>query len=386
VKRLAQQLIIVADDLTGAADSAARGHAAGLSAEIWLQPPLFPANADLVALTSDSRHLPADIAAQQVRATVAAMPMPHAPVWYKKIDSTLRGHLGAEISAMLAALTKEHAVIAPAFPAQHRGLRAGMLVAEQAAAGLHLPTMLAGYGPVAAFGLAAVRQGSDRLAHALRQAAAQARLLVFDALTDADLAIVAAAAERALPNALLCGSAGLAAILAARLAPAADHPDERAAAVRGPLLIVVGSASTRAHEQIAFLRSSGQYAAYQIGDTIEPGGRDLLLHLPELGPQAALDSAASRRVSEALAEQAHTIVQRERPGLLVLVGGDTAIAVLARLGIDSLRVMRELLPGVPLAYGRDRTGSLYTLALKAGSHGDAAALGTIVQRAQEPAL
>ncbi|NJM09297.1 four-carbon acid sugar kinase family protein [Candidatus Gracilibacteria bacterium] len=126
--------------------------------------------------------------------------------WYKKFDSTLRGQLGAEISVMLEVLAKEHAIIAPAFPAQGRGLRDGILVAEQTTGALHLPTLLAGYGPLTAFGLATVRQGSERLAHKLRQVAAQARLLVFDALTDADLAVVAAAADRALPHAYSAGA------------------------------------------------------------------------------------------------------------------------------------------------------------------------------------
>ncbi|NJM09298.1 hypothetical protein HC891_28455 [Candidatus Gracilibacteria bacterium] len=156
--------------------------------------------------------------------------------------------------------------------------------------------------------------------------------------------------------------------------------------MRGSVLIVVGSASPRAHQQIAFLGRSGQYAMYHMGEPIAPDERNLLLHLPMLAPQAALDSETSRRVSQALAAQVCSIVQREHPALLVLVGGDTAIAVLARLGISSLHIVRELLPGVPLAQGRDRSGTLYTLVLKAGGHGDAAALQTIVQYAQESAL
>ncbi len=51
--------------------------------------------------------------------------------WYKKIDSTLRGNIGAELDAMLDGLAESGAltaIISPAFPAQRRGVEDGYLV------------------------------------------------------------------------------------------------------------------------------------------------------------------------------------------------------------------------------------------------------------------
>ena len=96
-------LVIVADDVTGAADSAARCHYAGLPATIYLRPTPPPWPSGAIAFSTDSRFLPPAEAAAQVRRLLA--PLKGAPaIWYKKIDSTLRGNLGAELDAMLTEL------------------------------------------------------------------------------------------------------------------------------------------------------------------------------------------------------------------------------------------------------------------------------------------
>jgi hypothetical protein len=77
-------LLILADDVTGAADSAARAHAAGLPTTIVLAGRIPLGGA--AALTSDSRHLLVESAAARVAETVLSAAAPPAAVWYKKID------------------------------------------------------------------------------------------------------------------------------------------------------------------------------------------------------------------------------------------------------------------------------------------------------------
>src|SRR5687767_14292754 len=92
-------ILIQADDLTGAADCAARCHHAGLPATIALRPPSGAWPGGVCALSSDSRWLAPDMAAQRVRALLAGLPSTGGARWYKKIDSTLRGNIGAELDA-----------------------------------------------------------------------------------------------------------------------------------------------------------------------------------------------------------------------------------------------------------------------------------------------
>src|SRR5215211_3995165 len=124
------QLVIVADDLTGAADTGACFASAGFATVIPLSGTTMP-NADVVVLSTDSRDMSASDAARAVTAAVVRLTPEKRGgcqgrsdadcVWfYKKIDSALRGHPRDELFAALQATGARRAVVAPAFPAEGR--------------------------------------------------------------------------------------------------------------------------------------------------------------------------------------------------------------------------------------------------------------------------
>jgi uncharacterized protein YgbK (DUF1537 family) len=386
-------LLILADDLTGAADCAARCRRAGLAITISLRPPTPPLPSSAVAFTSDSRHLPAVAAARRVAALVAGLRDLADITWYKKIDSTLRGNIGSELDAMLDILEGSCAVICPSFPAQNRGLRAGYLSSPlPLARPAHLPTLLAQQSrrQVTSIPLADVEAGAERLADRLAAAYAQAaQLLVVDALTDQDLRTILAAVAHALPDALLCGSAGLIGALSLGRSVGDPHIDgEELVQLGGAALVVVGSGSATAHRQIAYLQQHSGIDTIEIdlaADAPDEDRRmegDVLLHLPEPSPQVALDGPTARACAAQLAEAALPIIAGSRPALLALVGGDTALQVLNRLGIERLTVLRELLPGIPLTAGIDAAGDRRFVIVKAGNHGDDATLDNLLRQAR----
>jgi uncharacterized protein YgbK (DUF1537 family) len=381
-------LIILADDLTGAADCAGRCHQAGIAATIALPGARVHESDGAICCTTDSRHLPADLAMRRVHELVAGMGEHAGSIWYKKIDSTLRGHLGQELDALLDALGRSCALVCPAFPAQRRGLADGYLVTDPAPAQpLHLPALLASQSrrAVAAIGLEDVRGGVGRLAERLlAQRARGAELLVADALDEADLQTLLEAALHALPDALLCGSAGLAGTLATHVGrQSPPHSAAPAPRIEGPALLVIGSGSAMAQRQIAYLRQHQLVAAFEHTAAVPADSvGDMLLHLPAPSPDALMDGPTARRLAEQLAASALPLIDASRPGLLVLSGGDTAICVLARMGVTQLLVQRELLPGVPLTRGMDSVGRSHMIVLKSGNHGDEAALATVLARAR----
>ena len=73
---------------------------------------------DVVAITTESRHLPPQRGRDRVRAM--AHHLYGTPLLYKKIDSTLRGNITAELFALMEAFEVQRALVAPAFPAQGR--------------------------------------------------------------------------------------------------------------------------------------------------------------------------------------------------------------------------------------------------------------------------
>lgn len=382
-----KHLNILADDLTGAADSAARCRWAGLPATIFLKIPESPLPAGVRAFTSDSRHLPAAEAAQRVRMMAAPLQALDAH-WYKKIDSTLRGHIGSELDVLLELLDAPAALICPAFPAQKRGLHTGHLVApDLSPIPMHLPSLLQSQSryPVAAISLEDVRNG--KLAARLQQTTSREghRVLVVDALTDEDLDTIVDECAAALPNALLCGSAGLVGALARRLVGQEDFPVDR---IHGPrlwqtALLLVGSGSQAAHRQIAYLQQSDlPVSRLTVTPHTAPAAitHDLtqpiwLVHQPPPAPDARLDGADARQRIEHMAQIGAELFARRPADLLLLGGGDTAVATLSRLHVERLSVEQELLPGMPLCQAEIDGCSVLTV-LKPGSFGED---GTLVE-------
>ena len=121
-------LWIVADDLSGAADCAA-AFAPACGPVVVALGEVAPVSGN-VAMDTDSRALDAAAATAAVACAFACIPRGSsgAALVYKKIDSTLRGHVGAELRAALDAAPQfAGAVIAPSFPEQGRTLRDGKL-------------------------------------------------------------------------------------------------------------------------------------------------------------------------------------------------------------------------------------------------------------------
>ena len=116
-------ILIIADDLSGAADCAIAFAGAGRSTAVTLNASRAMAHgATVIAADTDTRRMRPAEAAHAPRAAWHALRGPGRRL-YKKIDSTLRGNWAAEVAALqpLAGL----AIVAPAFPATGRTVRDG---------------------------------------------------------------------------------------------------------------------------------------------------------------------------------------------------------------------------------------------------------------------
>lgn len=115
---------IIADDLTGANDTALQFHQKGASTKILLDSECIPkvkADTEVWALSSESRNVPAEVAVSKVEKAVSTFTENFSfDYYYKKIDSTLRGHIALETLTMLNILEYDAAVIIPAFPQEGR--------------------------------------------------------------------------------------------------------------------------------------------------------------------------------------------------------------------------------------------------------------------------
>jgi len=403
------KLALIADDLTGAADSGVQFAKRGFSTVLLVDRGSV-GEAEVVIVDTESRADPPEIARAKVHA--AASSLPPVELIYKKIDSTLRGNVGGELEAIMEARRIERAVVAPAFPAAGRTtvggqqLLNGCPLEETAFAQDPLCPMAESYIPtllgrqmrrgVDLIELALVQEGVEPLAKAMRDRGEA--VLVVDATTEEGLrTIVRAAAQAGLAH-LTCGSAGLAdavaevmlgghgasVILKVTEAPAADAPVLVVAASRNPLTGLQLSCAAQ-ETGLAVLAVDTEGLATDVEAEMERLVARARERLSTGGSVAlsAVDSlyiaGLSRVLAEALGEMAARLVTQYTLAGLVLTGGDVALAVCRMLGATALSLIGEVAPGIPL--GRIHGGPQAGLPLitKAGGFGQEDAIVTAIR-------
>ena len=210
-ERLPAPVRILADDLTGALDTAAMFARDG-PVPVRLDSPAPDDDAAVSVVSTGTRDVPVQALASLLAPSIGWLA--GAGIAFKKVDSLLRGNVLAEVAEVVRAGGFERVLFAPAFPAQGRLTVGGALqLAAQAVAGApgSVGPAPSGPGPLAdafvALGLAAA-VGDDALA-ALARGSGPC-VLVPDARTDADLERLVALALSGPGRLLWCGSAGLA--------------------------------------------------------------------------------------------------------------------------------------------------------------------------------
>ena len=336
---------LLADDLTGALDSAARFCGAfGPIPVAWADDPA----ADVLALDSGTREVTADVA--RARVADLAPALAGADLAFKKLDSLLRGHVAGETAACLHDGRWDAVVIAPAFPAQGRVMRHWRQLAHGSDVGVDLVADLAHQGvPVAR------RRAGDDLPPGVS---------LWDAETDAELAAIAALRRR---HVLWCGTAGLAGALVRTLPPyagALPTPEK----LQKPVIALVGSAHPVALTQLAACQTHVRLA----GDAPPiPHGTVVTVALPEHTGYAE----AAERIAATFTD---LLARMDRPGTLIVTGGETLRAVCQALDAQALVVDGEVAPGIARSRLRGGRWDGLSVVSKSGAFGDAGLLARLL--------
>ena len=96
-------ILILADDLSGAADCASACLSAGEAPLVLINPKANCGDATALAIDVDSRAMPPQEAGIAMAAAVAHFLHPNTRILYLKMDSTLRGNWARETACALRA-------------------------------------------------------------------------------------------------------------------------------------------------------------------------------------------------------------------------------------------------------------------------------------------
>jgi uncharacterized protein YgbK (DUF1537 family) len=324
------ECLLIADDLTGACDAAVHFARRGYRTHVRLDS--HGEEASVLAISAETRHLSAAEVRRVMDELARRLPVARARILFKKIDSTLRGNVGAEIAAALTAFDCEAAVITPAFPVMGRTVEEGYLRVGDAEA-IDLATRLRSQG------LEACAHVQPSAVYAAIQAGA--RFISVDAACDRDLDTIAAAGLESGRRILWSGSAGLASALARTLPCWAG----RGAAPRpaSSVLFCIGSDHPVTVEQQRHLLALGRR-------------EHVMLNL-------SVRQTSVERVRELVANAAGAATA------LVLSGGDTASLVCRALGVRRIQLEDEIVPGIPWGYLSGGAFDGWRVATKSGGFG-----------------
>lgn len=355
---------MIADDLTGALDTGVQFSNWGFTVHVTDDP--TSSTAAVVVVNTDSREISPDDAYEIV--FEVASRLEEFDIIYKKIDSTMRGNIGAELRAILEAAGEKSAILTPCYPPTARSVKDGVLLVNG------VPVGETEYHPSSSTSLISEIIG-DQLPG----------VQVYDSETEADLLDIV---KRLKNQRVLVGSAGLAAALAESLA----RPP--------PVLAIIGSKRTVTRNQIdEFTRRlnarlipidikrafQGRKQDIVVSEAVEAlsSGQDVaIVSAPSVESESESIKLAEKSgvedfealITSALALSAKRILSETDVSGLVLTGGATAKAVCEALSVKEISIVEELRPGIPLL----NLGEINAIT-KAGGFGE---LDAIVQAAQ----
>ena len=380
--------LILADDLTGAADAGVAFASRGIPTRLHFDGDAhWDAATQVLSVDTETRRVaPRDAARIDVEA-IRRLFAPGVRI-FKKIDSTLRGPFAAEVRAIQEELAARGApafgVFAPAFPGGGRVTRDGCVhVYGKPLDDAPLGLLGAAGVPTGLAPLATVRSAA-RLRECFGSLRARGAMAICDAETDEDLErIVEAAIDE--PG-IFVGSAGLAHAIA-RSSGARHRATKFVATSTRGALIVVGSRarpSIRAGEalrgapRVRSVDFVGTGFAPQEFSDAEAGldaGDEILARVGA----TSVDSAPGETLSSVVRDLARSLAPLgSRISGLVVTGGETAAAMLSELGIRAIDLVDEIEPGMSL--GVTVGDVTFPVITKSGAFGDDRSLARAVER------
>ncbi len=379
---------IIADDLTGACDTAAKLSERGIFVQVLLEMP-DPVQSieyrQVIAVNTNSRSLPADEAYQKVKDAVHKLKQQGFTTYYKKIDSMFRGNVAVEIQAMMEALQCSLAIITSAVPKNNRKIIDGRLIVK------YLPdngtevlksVFSDRIEQCANINLRTVRKGVLKIKEEiLREIELGKKIFLMDSDSEDDIGAIAAVCETLPHNVLYVGASSFIAPLSMNWCVEtikAINEDKLQGILQQnkSLLYVIGTNNPVSLDQVRYMIDQERIPNIKV-DVIQCtsgnwdveakrclDSADILLHSMPKSFLVVVDSIDNGIVIEGnrnngeksipeitgcISQVVKTILQKYEFGAMVLVGGDTAQAVLSAMGVKTMQIICEYAPGIPMA-------------------------------------
>lgn len=351
-------MIVIADDITGAAEMAGIAHQHGLSVRLSIAGSLCcdrsaAEGTDVLVIATDTRSMTEEEAVNETRRIVSSLPQQGGAKGgslFKKTDSALRGHVVAELSALMQTTGYQRAVYLPANPSKGRIIRNGCYYIKEVRGEksevreVPIHETAFSYDPEFPAKTSVLRERfPDAEAH---------HILMPDAETTADIQYIVTANDDG--HTLFAGAADLFEAIISRTSRVSRisrlSRDSRTA--RKSTLFLCGSTQSKPLD-LGFPVTPMPLAIYDGSEDIAPWLKEaeklyeqqgsLMITIPHhhrTGKEVAI------HLRETTARLIQHLVEKRLPQQLIIEGGASAFATLQHLGWNELEVVCQIAPGV----------------------------------------
>ncbi len=397
---------IIADDLTGANDTALQFMLNNVDTNILLNTDQEPEKANTSqawAIATESRNIAPEFAFEKVKlATQYLVDKVNPDYFYKKIDSTVRGNISVEVLSMLEVLGWDAAIIMPAFPQENRitvggyHLLKGIPIERTEMARdphspiyeSHLPTLLQSQlgenlkNLVGSIELKTILDGAGPILQTMNKLIENGvKLIVADSVSITDLEQIVLAMQKSNYKILPVGNSAAGRVLSNEWFPRAEKSVEvlPIKIPKLPKFIVSGSATQITSSQIDKYEQSADYEentlVIELGmDDILAGVKDelvnrivtnltgenvVMVHTSKLlnnfdgfsddTMKADLSkSGLAGAVTDFLAELTGRVLEKTK-AVLITLGGETSYKCCNAINANQLKLLDEVLPAIALS-------------------------------------
>ncbi|WP_237389735.1 four-carbon acid sugar kinase family protein [Bacillus sp. USDA818B3_A] len=414
-----QRFYIIADDLTGANDAGVQLSKIGISSTVFLdyKDSSLQSTEDVAIIDTDSRAMSEEVAYETIYNASSIFRKQGYEQVYKKIDSTLRGNVAAELAALVSVYQPEIIVLAPAFPKMNRQTINGYQYVNGERVSetefgrdpktpvkeSFIPNLLKKYvdDRICLIDQSLLNSSNENLTNKIVENTGQGTTwFICDASTDEDLKIIAETFGQFNKKTVWAGSAGLIEYLPSALQLKKAEVNQQEALGIEKTLTVSASLSLVTKQQLEMVKKMPDThfveldpvhlikKTYRLSDIIdeftkESHKKHFVLFVDssvdnreatkQLGTELSLGNT---QISEAISMELGVIAKAIVHSLptingLILTGGDTAKAVCNHLNMNQMQLYTEIEAGLPLGkLGSATNARRYWTVTKAGGFGN----------------
>jgi len=411
------KLIVIADDFTGALDTAVQFVSEGANTKVVVDSnyQLSQINKDVEVLVIDveSRHLPPDEAYLVVYRIVEQAVSLGITNIFKKTDSALRGNIGSELTAVVDASKKYILHFIPAFPQMRRTTKNGIHFID----GVPVHKSVFGKDPFKPVKNSVVsdiiwEQSKINLVNEYKKSDVEEikepTIIIYDAGTESKLIEIVEGLYIENQPLLIAGCAGLATVLSKKLSFRKKR--EKNQIVSKSLLVVCGSVNPITIAQLEFAEKHGfkrvhlkteqrmmdNYLETPEGNKAVEEWMDIFSHndicildsqdpTGGLADQTYIDennlsiNDVRMKISTNMGRIIKRLLKEGLDSAIMITGGDTLMGFINQTDIKEITPIEDVVSGTVL-FTIDFNGRTIQILSKSGGFGDEKLLITLAER------